>query len=299
MLSILIPCYDTDVTVLVRELHSQATRERLPFEILISDDASKSLHNEKNRSLNDLENVYFHELDENKGLSNNRNTLIGKSCYEHLLLIDGDSTIRNNKYFRKYIDCIRSNISDIVYGGREHPATSVKSKKLRATYARMIEEPYLTTRKKKGFKSLHFNNTLIKKTCFDRYTFDATIRTYGHEDTLLAYQLSTAEYHLEHIENPVFASDIDDAELFISKTEQGLKNLSHLYCEKLIPTEFVRLLTYYSAISVIRLNLLLGYIFPSIQGRLKKYLILGNPNMTAFAFYKLLYFCHSKDVKRV
>ena len=88
MLSILIPTYNYDITHLVYELHKQATKAKIDFEIICFDDGSKSEINSKNDSINQLNYSKFKELPLNIGRSAIRNLLAKEGQYENLLFID-------------------------------------------------------------------------------------------------------------------------------------------------------------------------------------------------------------------
>ena len=183
MISILVPIFNYHAYPLVFELQKQCTECKINFEILCQDDASKSPLNKFNEVINALPNCSFISLNENLAHRENRNALAEKAIYDYLLFIDGDSIIIDNNYIQKYINTIPS--FDVVYGGRKHPEKCPSSQqKLRWKYGKFIEDKSAKLRKKAPFKSLLFNNTLIRKVCFDKVKFDKTKISIKNKDSL-------------------------------------------------------------------------------------------------------------------
>ena len=291
MLSILIPTYNYNVYPLVQELESQALKANINFEIICIDDGSFSILNEENQKINALTNCKFIENKKNLGLSNNRNKLVNNSQYSNLLFIDGDSEIISKEYINRYLKTLTKEI-DIIYGGRIHPDRIENSNnKLRWRYGRLIEDKSAVRRKKNSYKTLMFNNTLIKRSCFDAIKFDQSITKYGHEDTLFAYLVGLAKLNVIHIENPIMHGDIDNDTTFLNKTEHGLLNLLYLYKSKKINPNFVRILKLYMLIDALRMRTLVSFLFSKFRKSMTNQLKSTNPSMFLFKLYKIGFLC--------
>ncbi len=291
MLSILIPTYNYNVYPLVQELESQALKASINFEIICIDDGSFSILNEENQKINTLINCKFIENKKNVGLSNNRNELVNHSQYSNLLFIDGDSEIINKEYINRYLKTLTKE-TDIIYGGRIHPDKIENSNnKLRWKYGRLIEDKSAVRRKKNSYKTLMFNNTLVKRSCFDAIKFDQSITKYGHEDTLFAYQVGLAKLNVIHIENPIMHGDIDNDTTFLKKTEHGLLNLLYLYKSKKINPNFVRILKLYVLIDTIKMRTLVSFFFSKFRISMTNQLKSTNPSMFLFKLYKTGFLC--------
>lgn len=291
MLSILIPTYNYNVYPLVQELESQALKASINFEIICIDDGSFSILNEENQKINTLINCKFIENKKNVGLSNNRNELVNHSQYSNLLFIDGDSEIINKEYINRYLKTLTKE-TDIIYGGRIHPDKLENSNnKLRWKYGRLIEDKSAVRRKKNSYKTLMFNNTLVKRSCFDAIKFDQSITKYGHEDTLFAYQVELAKLTVIHIENPIMHGDIDNDTTFLKKTEHGLLNLLYLYKSKKINPNFVRILKLYVLIDTIKMRTLVSFFFSKFRISMTNQLKSTNPSMFLFKLYKTGFLC--------
>lgn len=291
MLSILIPTYNYNVFPLIHELEAQALKANIVFEIICIDDGSFSILNEENQKINSLTNCTFTENKKNIGLSNNRNELSEKSQYSNLLFIDGDSEIISKNFINRYLIAIKHNF-DVVYGGRIHPETTETNRKLRWKYGKYREDLTSNQRNKNIYKSILFNNTLIKKRVFNKIGFEKTITKYGHEDTIFAYCLSKKKASIKHIDNPVLHGDVDFNQVFIEKTHKALENLNFIYQKRLIEPKFVTFLRLFVKLKTIRLN----YFFAFISKTFHPYFILNlesnHPSLLIFDLFRLSYFCY-------
>ncbi|WP_274476018.1 glycosyltransferase family 2 protein [Mangrovimonas aestuarii] len=292
MLSVLIPTRNYNVTTLVKELHKQLTKCFVNFEIIVHDDGSGDTINNINNQLNNLKHVTYTSHKNNLGLSENRNTLVNASQYNHLLFIDGDSLIHEENYIQKYLEQLKNN-PDVVYGGRIHPKkVSEHTKKLRWKYGLLKEDTKAQDRILTPYKSLLFNNTLIRKSIFKKVGFEKSLTQYGHEDTLLSYQLKLLNTNITHIDNPVLHGDIDESDVFIDKTKNGIENLNQLYEKKLIDYNYVTLLKAHKKVKKLKIDYFLAFIFQLNHPFLKIQLRSKRPSLFVFNLFKLSYLCH-------
>jgi len=290
MLSILIPIYNYNVYPLVLELHKQCLGCNIDFEILCQDDASLSPLNVENEKVNLLSNCSFVALTQNIAHRENRNTLAEKAKYEYLLFIDGDSNIIKPDYIKNYLNNLFD--FDVVYGGRLHPEKCPSnSQKLRWKYGRYIEDKTAEKRKNKPYQSLLFNNTVIKKECFNKVKFDKTMKKYGHDDTQLSFQLSLLKSTVNHIDNPIEHGDIDNNIVYINKTKESLENLALLYQEKKIDRHFIKLIYLFELLRKIRVTPLVSKIYNLFEKQILNNLMGDNPSLLVFNIFKVGYLC--------
>jgi glycosyltransferase involved in cell wall biosynthesis len=290
MLSILVPIYNYNVYPLVLELHKQCTDCGITFEILCQDDASLSSLNVFNENINTLSNCSFVSLKKNLAHRENRNSLAEKAKFDYLLFIDGDSIIIHNNYIKKYIENFAD--FDVLYGGRLHPEKCPSdNQKLRWKYGRFIEDKTTANRNKNPYQSLLFNNTVIKKECFDKVKFDKNIKKYGHDDTQLSYQLSLLKSKVNHIENPVEHGAIDTNLDYLNKTKESLENLITLYKEKKIAIDFIKLIQLYHFLKRTNSTFIVSKLHAIIAKSLFKNLTGDNPNLLAFNLFRVGYLC--------
>lgn len=296
MLSILIPTYNYPIYDLVHELHRQCIEAPIVFEIRTIDDGSKSEHNVVNQKINELSNCTFVALDENIGHSAIRNTLVRKSNYEHLLFIDGDSKVIDNHYIKNYLSEL--DINDIVHGGRVHPEKCPDdSKKLRWSYGKFVEDKSAEKRKHSFYKTILFNNTYFRKSKFETLRFDETLKQYGHEDTLLAFQISKTNFKVKHIDNPIEHGDIDTSEAFLVKTKKSLENLLQLNQDKKIDPKFISILNLFQNIEKYKLTFFFALYFKIFKGKMVSNLISARPSLFLFNVYRIGYLCYIKNSK--
>jgi hypothetical protein len=80
---------------------------------------------------------------------------------------------------------------------------------------------------------------MIKKEIFDKTHFNDKLYNYGHEDTLLGFELMLAGITIEHINNPVLHGGLVTNEEFLKKTVSGIQNLLIILNEMNQRKEFI------------------------------------------------------------
>jgi glycosyltransferase involved in cell wall biosynthesis len=294
MLSVLIPVYNYDVRELVEEIHKQASRERVNFEILVIDDASEQDYREINRQLLTLPHVLYTEENINLGRSKIRNKLAERAKYSNLLFMDCDSGIVNPDYVSTYISNIGR--SPVVYGGRLYDK-SIKINmpyKLHWLYGIKREQSPAHHRRVEPNRSFQTNNFLINKDLLCSIGFNVKITGYGHEDTLFGYELKKRNIAIEHIDNPVVHLGLEPGEEFLRKTREGIKNLKRIMRingnEKRLIRD-ITILAYYNKIEKLGLNRPFEYFYKRYEHILRRNLLSSKPNLFVFDLYKLGYLC--------
>jgi len=294
MLSVLVPIYNYNAYPLVEELHKQCIELGIVFEILCQDDASKSTLNTNNEKINSLSNCNFISLEKNVAHRQNRNLLAKRAKYEYLLFLDGDSIVINSHYIKNYINNLKE--YDVIYGGRLHPENYPSNQQiLRWKYGKFIEDKLAKDRLKEPYKCLLFNNTIIKKECFNKVKFDTEITLYGHDDTQLSYQLSLIPSKIHHIDNQIKHGDIDSNEVYINKTKNSIKSLLVLYASKKIDYRYVSLLKLYVFLKTIKLHLIALLFYKIFKNTMTKNLVSNNPSLIVFNLFRISYMCSLKQ----
>ena len=97
MLSILIPTYNYNVFLLVKELVDQASKLNIDFEIICLDDGGKVTFIE-NEAINELKNCSFSTNEVNLGRASNLNKLVDKAKFNYCLLLEADAFPTNENY---------------------------------------------------------------------------------------------------------------------------------------------------------------------------------------------------------
>ena len=244
--------------------------------------------------INSLSNCNFISLEKNVAHRQNRNLLAKRAKYEYLLFLDGDSIVINSHYIKNYINNLKE--YDVIYGGRLHPENYPSNQQiLRWKYGKFIEDKLAKDRLKKPYKCLLFNNTIIKKECFNKVKFDTEITLYGHDDTQLSYQLSLIPFKIHHIDNQIKHGDIDSNEVYINKTKNSIKSLLVLYASKKIDYRYVSLLKLYVFLKTTKLHLIALLFYKIFKNTMTKNLVSNNPSLIVFNLFRISYMCSLKQ----
>jgi hypothetical protein len=154
----------------------------------------------------------------------------------------------------------------------------------------VIEDEKASERVKRPFECLLFNNTIIKKECFDEIKFDTEITNYGHDDTQLSYQLKSKEIKIKHINNQIQHGDIDTNAFFLEKTKISLENLRLLDQNQLIHKNYNKMLSVVSKLHSFKITYFLSA-FHTVFGKTLEYNLKGtNPSLFVFNILRLTYF---------
>ncbi len=283
-LSILLPTYNCDCRCLVEELHKQCSSiDSLDFEIVVADDGSsdKSFI-EKNQVITKFPEVRYLLREKNSGRAAIRNFLTREALKKWILFIDGDLSLDNPDYIRKYIE---SN-GDVVVGGITiagyHPDN------LRWRYEKECEEAHSLKNRREKKLELHTNFLVRRKHLFD-HPFDERFRKYGYEDVLLGKQLVEAGLSVHHIDNPVVFDKYESNEHYLHKCEEALQTLWKFRSEL---KGYSRILVLIEKFKKIHILVALHLVYQLIHTLLISRIISNKPSIYAFNIYKMLYFAH-------
>ncbi len=291
MLSINIPVFNFEINGLVSKLIEQAEQLGILFEIRVYDDGSDVAFKIKNRLVRNHPYVVYVELEKNIGRSAIRNKMGEGAKYKYLLFIDADSDIIEPGYLSVFLENVRSN--RVLCGGTAYkPEKPIEAEKLlRWVYGTKREAISANMRNsKKGF-IITSNNFLIEKSVFEKIRFREDIKKYGHEDTLLGYDLYRNGIDIFHIDNPVEHTGLEDSSVFLEKTKTALENLNKI-TRTLLATEddFVWQVHFLNRYSKICKFIPAGFLrmFYKISHRIIERNLLGKtPRLLLFDLYKV------------
>ncbi|MEE4178318.1 MAG: glycosyltransferase family 2 protein [Bacteroides sp.] len=296
MLSICIPVYNYDVRPLVKSLHRQALLLPAPAELLILDDASDPEFCLLNRELSDLDLVRYEELKENAGRSRIRNLLAKKARFPWILFMDCDSETPDEFFLKRYLDETGEIL--VVCGGRSYlsqpPADDTF---LHWWYGTHREVRGAAERSMNPHLSFMTNNFMIPKSILQRIPFNENIKGYGHEDTLLGYELMKNKVTVKHINNPLLHIGLQGNREFLEKSREGVKNLAFInnYLDDGSElAKMVRLLKGFRLLKRLRLCSTFALGFRMLQKPLEANLLGKKPRLKWFDLYKLGYFCQNR-----
>jgi glycosyltransferase involved in cell wall biosynthesis len=290
MLSILIPVYNFNIVPLVTELHKQAVKAGIPFEIIVLDDCSSTLLRDQNKDVANLSGVRFCELDANIGRSRIRNRLAEMATYSTLLFMDCDSEVSSEHYLENYVPYCGKEM--VVCGGRTYRSEPPEEPEylLRWYYGVLREQMPEVIRSITPYRSFMTNNFLISKSILMQIQFDESIVKYGHEDTLFGLELKKRGVTVKHIRNPLIHIGLEISREFLRKTSEGIKNLLTLLEDGKInqhDVKDIRLLRAYNIIKKFRLVGIYLFFYGFISNAVMKNLLGSNPSIFAFDLYKL------------
>lgn len=290
MISVLIPVYNFDIRLLIKSLYQQLLETNLPFEILCFDDGSQ----EKFRQLNEQVNSYasahirYEVLPENIGRARIRNALAKAAQFPYLLFMDCDSGIVSEQYIQTYLTHLQSNT--VLYGGRCYAPTPPDRSTLRFHwhYGTHREQIPPEIRRQQPYYAFMTNNFLIPKAVFDQIRFDERLRLYGHEDTLFGLELEKRGIPILHLENALEHLGLEERDIFLEKTAQGITNLAFIAKEN--PMLQTRLLNTYKNMKKRGLLPFATIILEVMKPYILKKLKADQPDLRWFDLYKLRLF---------
>lgn len=287
MLSVCIPVFNCNVRKLVDELLHQIPAEG---EIVIIDDCSRDLFKEQIKEIKN-ENITIVLLEENIGRARIRNLFLKYAHYDNLLFLDCDSRIVKENFIQKYVDCIQKGYA-VVCGGRIYPSEMGSNKyALHWKYGVLRECKTDAERNLHPNRSFMTNNFLIRKNVFQGYHFNDELYRYGHEDTLLGFELKKAGIDITYINNPVLHGQLETNKVFLRKTVSGIKNLLFILKEVNNAPEFINdvsLLKTFFRLKKKGLYKILLFIAPVFIPLISAILKAGVASLRLFDFLKLL-----------
>lgn len=288
MLSIVIPIYNQDVRPLVTTLMKQCNKLNINYQILCFDDMSEQKYKDMNKELAFRINVNYTEMSENLGRSKIRNWLGKAAFFDHILFLDGDSTIKNKDFVKNYIAHLPTN--DVIYGGRKYMPKPPRAKKkiLHWKYGSKREALSAKKRRKQPYLNFQSNNFLIPEQLFKSHLFDENVNGYGYEDLLYAFDLQKSGIQIVHIENPVIHDGLEINTVFMKKTENAIKNLAILYKENKIPS--TRLTKGYEKLKNYNLLSSFAWTYKKMEDKINQNLLTDNPSIAFFNTWKLKLF---------
>jgi glycosyltransferase involved in cell wall biosynthesis len=302
MISILIPVYNYDIAVLVHSL--KEAMETMPeySELIIGSDGSAPEYLARYELLLNGR-VSLIASEKNIGRAAIRNRLASQSKCDYLLFIDADAMIPGTAetYLRGWLPCLES--AKVVCGGiiyPDHPPAD-PDKMLRWKYGRKREQRKASERNRHPHARFSGFNFMIKRETFMKIRFNEELKQYGHEDTLLGYQLKKAGINILHINNGLIHDGIESNSDYLSKIKEGIENLSIL-CDKVTDRKAfassVRLVRAYDRLERIGLSYFLAGIYIRYRDRLEIDLDSSRISLFKFALFRITLFATYRAIHR-
>ena len=296
MLSICIPIYNYEVTELVRSLHDEAETLQIAYEILLSDNASEVHFRQINRVLSSLPNVYYFQSEINLERAGNRNFLFRTAQYPYILFMDCDSKVSKQDYIKDFLPyCVPGSVCS---GGRIYFSEKPQNKKhiLHWKVGCARESMRAEVRSRHPNNSFMSCNFLIDKNIFNIVRFDERLKGYCNEDTLFGVELKKKGITISHIDNPLYHLGLENAEVYLSKIEEGQRNyhkINLLYHNDPLFIDSCKILRVEKKIKKLHLAKYFKCLFLVTRKMMYKNLTGKNPSLTIYDLYKLGYLCYS------
>lgn len=301
-ISLLIPVRDYDIVAIVHIMKKALCKVPELVEIIIGDDGSCPEFREKYRSL-EGNGVRLIVAEKNIGRAAIRNRLAIEATGDYLLFIDADTMVpsTSENYLRKWISLAGK--AQVLSGGILYPDSPPgdPDKLLRWKYGRRIEQRNASERNKHPHAGFSTFNVFIEKSIFSKIRFNEELRNYGHEDTLMGYQLKKAGINILHVDNGLIHEGIESNREFLVKTKLGIENLSKLFDKVTDKKAFIRtvpMLKTYNRLRFFRLTRIMAKLFIKYRDRMEIELESKNLSLRLFAFYKICMFCTYREIHR-
>lgn len=290
MLSILIPVYNYEIVTLVNEIHKQATKSKIIFEIICLDDCSNENIIKTNKTIDNLSNTKYVLSKQNHGIAVTRQLLVNKAKYEWIILIDADVKLKNGFFISNYLEALKSE-HEVFFGGICYEDTPPHSKNiLRWKYGKKYEEVSAKARNKKPYKITSAANILIKKSIYNRFYLDNIGNLYGM-DIFFGPQLKSNKTPILHLENSIYHLGLENSNKYLNKIDSAIRTLISLKYDNKITIHENDLLKTFLWSKKIHLNYIFSFIYKHFNLQLKKNLLSSNPNMILLQLYKITFMC--------
>jgi glycosyltransferase involved in cell wall biosynthesis len=301
-ISILIPVNNYDLVAFVHSLLRGMESVKEFSEILIGDDGSSEEFRKNYRALAG-DSIKVVESEKNIGRAAIRNRMILEAKGDYLLFLDADAMLTGSAetFFNKWL--VNISLGKVICGGilyHDSPPGD-PDKKLRWKYGVAREQKKATDRRKNPYASFSTFNVLIERSVFSKLRFYEELKQYGHEDTLLSYQLKKAGIEVFHIDNGLVHEGLETNREFLAKTKLSIENLSRLYdtvTDKRTFASTVSMVRIYMILRLLHITRVLAGIFIRYRDRMERSLDSSRISVALFNFYKICMFSTYREIHR-
>lgn len=281
-LSVLIPTFNYDCSRLVEQLLLQLPEDG---ELIVGDDCSTDTAIiEKFRKIESMSKCRIFRPSHNLGRAAIRNALTREAKGEWLLFIDADAEVRSTSFIADYLAA--TELAPVVCGGTGNlPQCPRPAARLRYDYE-VAAEKRLTLEHRRRFPYAQFTtfNFLIQRDLFLSIGFDEQLHEYGHEDTRFGLALKQRGIRVLHIDNKLTHMGLEDADMYLRKTETALRTLASMDIEQL---QHVHVSALALRLEHWHLAGLVRCLFKTTKPLLRANLLGRHPSQKLFALYKL------------
>ena len=230
-LSILIPVYNDDATLLVKSLSKQAQAiSGLCYEIIVFDDGSTDVTSvEINKTLTLLPHCRYVNVEHHDCRAAMRNDMFKQAKYDWHLMIDARLTLMNDDFLMRYL-CCGVQVGEVACGGvcvdGGLLTARLYSENLRFRYEKHEESKHsYIVRKSEPYKAFRTTNFFYYKSVLEQVPYNEQVKGYGYEDVLLGKALREKKIKVNHIDNPVAYTKFEQNKVYLRKIEEALSTL--------------------------------------------------------------------------
>ena len=235
-LSICIPFYGYDVSLLLRELLEQAGKYSNELEIILFDDGSNYGNDYVPELLKLIRSseisVRLYRSEKNIGRAAARNFLGGMAYGAYILFLDADMLPDSRNYLAYYMSIIKPGQVALVVGGRSYERLDMSSicreNRLYLYYSMASECLTAEERQIQPERYLFTNNFVIRRDIFILYPMDNSFKGWGYEDIDWALELNKAGIKILHVNNTATHFGLIGTTQLLRKYESSVNNLCML-----------------------------------------------------------------------
>jgi len=207
-LSILIPVYNWNVTLLLKRLFQEieTCALSLQVEVIVLEDCSTDVKTYADNVEFIAENLKqyltYEKLEQNVGRSAIRNLLAAKASGHFLLFLDCDVLPDTDDFIRHYLSLAEENCLDVVCGGISYRTRILDDPEYdyHAYLGNRKEVKPASDRNKSSWRHILTSNIMVKKSVFQGTPFNERFTGYGYEDIEWGVRLAE-KYRILHIDN--------------------------------------------------------------------------------------------------
>ena len=224
-LSVLIPFYRDNPSMLLSELLAQAERLR-GVEILIYDDGTldPKICATLAAQVKDASSpVTLLIAEQNMGRATARNTLQEKARGEWVLFLDADMRPGSEQFLSNYIALIEADAGDIIFGGFTVPETASRSEELHRALSEVSDCLAFSERQAAGPQYVATSNLCVRKAVLLAEPFDSGFVGWGWEDSEWAARVAR-RYTLIHAENTALHLGLESDDTLLKRFKESAHN---------------------------------------------------------------------------
>lgn len=284
MLSVLIPTYNYSILELLNALQEQITRLDKTVYVIICDDASTDLAiaNQNKLKATTLGFTYL-ENTTNLGRTATRDVLANKATTQWLLFLDADVLPKNSLFIANYLEAINNQYS-VIFGGIAYGDRPEKEQLLRWVYGKNRETKTVAARNKTPYFIIS-QNLCVTKTMFLNCN---TQKQNGYGlDNLFSNNLKQAHARILHIDNPVIHLGLENSEVFIAKSMEGITTTVLLEEQGLMEPNLRPIQRVYLRLKRVGLVGAFSAFVSLFNGFMQRNIRSGNPNLLCLDLLRL------------